>query len=166
MIYRWCRRAKLQPEDAADVVQEVLAAVAKSVGAYQPLESGGGFRAWLWGITRHRLLDFFRRLRDTPQAEGGTWAQQQMALLPGDPESSSSDASAPAKDPLWHKALELVRAEFEPNTWQAFWHVAVDGRRPADVAQDLGMTVHAVYQAKARVLRKLRTRLAGLEAVE
>ena len=28
LIYRWCRRGRLQPEDAADVVQEVFRTVA------------------------------------------------------------------------------------------------------------------------------------------
>ncbi len=42
------------------------------------------------------------------------------------------------------RAVELVRAEFEDFTWQAFWRVAVDGQRPGDVAEELSMTVHAV----------------------
>ena len=60
LIYRWCRWAGLQPDDAGDVAQQVFASVAKSVGDFRPAASGGGFRAWLWGITRHRLLDWFR----------------------------------------------------------------------------------------------------------
>jgi RNA polymerase sigma-70 factor (ECF subfamily) len=38
----------------------------------------------------------------------------------------------------------------------------VAGRPAADVARELGMTAHAVYLAKARVLRRLREEVAGL----
>ena len=37
-----------------------------------------------------------------------------------------------------------------------FWRTAVDGHAPTDVAADLGLSVNAVYVAKARLLRRLR----------
>jgi RNA polymerase sigma-70 factor (ECF subfamily) len=61
------------------------------------------------------------------------------------------------------RAMELVRAEFEPRTWEAWWKTAVEGRPAADVAADLGMSVTAVYKAKSRVLLRLRQELAGLQ---
>ena len=33
-----------------------------------------------------------------------------------------------AEDALLHRALDVIRGEFEPRTWQAFWRTAVDGR--------------------------------------
>jgi RNA polymerase sigma-70 factor (ECF subfamily) len=59
--------------------------------------------------------------------------------------------------------LDAVRAEFEDRTWWAFWQVVIDGRTPA---ADLGMTLGAVYKAKARVLRRVRVELEGLDAAE
>jgi DNA-directed RNA polymerase specialized sigma24 family protein len=38
----------------------------------------------------------------------------------------------------------------------------IDGRAPADVAEELGMTRQALYKAKSRVLRRLRHDLDGL----
>ncbi len=61
-----------------------------------------------------------------------------------------------------HRALELIRSEFESRTWDAFWGVAVGGGKPADVAADLEMTVAAVYMAKSRVLRRLREEFTEL----
>ena len=58
-----------------------------------------------------------------------------------------------------HRAVELVRGEFEPRTWDAWYKTAVEGRRPADVADEMGMTLHAVYKAKSRVLLRLRREL-------
>jgi RNA polymerase sigma-70 factor (ECF subfamily) len=62
--------------------------------------------------------------------------------------------------------LELVRAEFADRTWQAFWQTAVDHQRGVDVAKSLGMTVDAVYQAKSRVLRRVRELLRDAEEAD
>ncbi|MDY0166995.1 MAG: hypothetical protein RBS80_10655 [Thermoguttaceae bacterium] len=82
-----------------------------------------------------------------------------------------TDPSLPDGQPnpeanVWHRAVKLVQAEFEASTWRAFWRVAVDGQRPADVAEELGMTLHAVYKAKSRVLRRVRQELADLEEAD
>jgi RNA polymerase sigma-70 factor (ECF subfamily) len=58
------------------------------------------------------------------------------------------------------RALELMRAEFEPATWRACWEFVVNDRPAADVAAELGVTVNAVYLAKGRVLRRLREELS------
>ena len=39
---------------------------------------------------------------------------------------------------LFRRATELMRAEFEERTWQAFWMVVIDSRRAAEVASQLG----------------------------
>lgn len=62
------------------------------------------------------------------------------------------------------RSIQWVRAESEERTWQAFWRVMADGQRPAGVAQELDMSPAAVYQAKARILRRLRQHLSELEA--
>ncbi len=63
------------------------------------------------------------------------------------------------------RALDQVRAEFEDRSWQAFWRVAVDGRRAADVAAELKISVNAVYVARSRILRRLRD-ILGPDLVE
>ena len=55
-----------------------------------------------------------------------------------------------------------MKTEFQPTTWQACWEHVVTGRPAAAVAQQLGITVNAVYLAKSRVLRRLRQELEGL----
>ncbi len=67
-----------------------------------------------------------------------------------------------AEKSISRRAVELVRAEFEPRTWEAWWKTAVEGRPAADVAAELGMSLAAVYKAKSRVLLRLRQELAGL----
>ena len=164
VVYRWCRQSALGPEDAADVVQEVFTAVAAHVDQFRRDRPGDSFGGWLHSITRNKIRDVYRRRQGKPEARGGTDARQQLAEIGGPTEPS--DPSAACEDGLdaWlsRRGLELVRAEFENRTWEAFWRTAVEGHAPAHVAEDLGMSVQAVYKAKSRVLRRLRQELGGL----
>jgi RNA polymerase sigma-70 factor (ECF subfamily) len=82
-------------------------------------------------------------------------------LPEAEPEESRADPATGSAG-LMRRALELIRRDFEEHTFRAFWQTAVDGRPAADVAADLGLTVDAVYQAKSRVLRRLREELSPL----
>jgi len=58
--------------------------------------------------------------------------------------------------------LDLVDEEFEPTTLRAFRRLALDGVSGAEVAQELGLSVAAVYVAKSRVLARIRQEAEGL----
>ncbi len=73
--------------------------------------------------------------------------------------STSGDGKASEGQLLSHRALELVRGEFEDRTWQAFWRITAEDQPPAAVAEELKMTLAAVYKAKSRVLCRLRQEL-------
>ena len=161
VIYLWARQAGLQPDDAADVVQEVLGAVADKVEDFRRERTGDTFQGWLWTITRNKIRDHFRRVQDRPEARGGTDAQQRILQIPELPEPSSDD-HAEVGSRVARSALELIRAEFEDRTWRAFWRMAIDGCPAADVAEELGISIRAVYQGKYRVLRRIRQELDEL----
>ena len=160
-VYGWCRRAGLQPADAADVGQEVFAAVARAIDGFRHDRAGDTFRGWLRVITRNKLIDHSRRRQKQPEAQGGTEAHRQFQQLAEQdlPEDSQEDLGR-----LYHRALELVRGEFEARTWEAFWRAAVEGQSPALIAADLGVTPAAVRKAKSRVLHRLREEVGDLIA--
>jgi len=164
LVYYWCRRHSLTSEDAADVFQEVFSAVSASIGGFRRGRQGGGtFRGWLWTITRNKIRDHYRRKSMREAAAGGTEAQRRLAEIPEELTDDSTDQAERSQvDSLFHRGLELVRAEFEQRTWEAFWRVAIDGHRAADMAEELGISANGVRQAKSRVLRRLRERLGDL----
>ena len=158
VVYGWSRRCGLQSADAADVVQDVFAAVWKSIEGFRRDRPGDSFRGWLWTITRNKVRD---RARDAgPAASGGTDARLVLERLAAAPDD---EPPAPPSALIARGALELVRAEFEPRTWQAFWRTTVVGTPAAEVGEELGMSVAAVYKCKSRVLHRLRQELAGLD---
>ena len=160
VVYRWCRQLGVGRADAADVVQEVFAAVAAGAVRFRRETPEHSFGAWLRTITRSKACDHFRRRRGLLDAEGGTTAQQRLLNLPESAEESLSLSVSLKPDARFvHRALEVVRAEFEPRTWDAFWRIAVDGQSPAEAAEAMRLSLSAVYQAKSRVLRRLRREL-------
>ncbi len=152
LVEYWCRRGGVEA-DAADLVQEVFLAVAQDLERFEH-RGPGSFRGWLRGITRHKLLDYYRKAQRQAAAEGGSTALHRLQEIPDPQPGSSEDADEVSG--LYRRALELIRSEFEERTWQAFWLSAVEGRDTAAVAAELGMSPVAVRIAKSRVLARLR----------
>lgn len=157
MVYRWTRKAGLQPDDAKDVVQNVFLSVASDIDRFRRNRPGDSFRGWLWTICRHKILDFFRDRQNLPHVAGGTTAQLRMQQV-AEPEPTPPD-DQDEMCRLRHRALALLRGQFERHIWEAFLRTAIHGDRPLDVAKDLGISVATVYRAKFRVLSQLRGEL-------
>jgi RNA polymerase sigma-70 factor (ECF subfamily) len=149
LIYRYCQQRGLQAADAADVTQEVLAQVARSISNYDYQPERGRFRNWLGTVTRNKI----RRFREG-KGRHACGREDELAELP-----------APEPDPDWtahfhaevfRLACERVRGQFTPTSWQAFELVWLERRSAPKVANELGLPVEAVYVAKSRVLKRLR----------
>jgi RNA polymerase sigma-70 factor (ECF subfamily) len=164
VIYRWCRRSGVSAEDSADVLQEVLAAVIRHLPGFRRDRPEDSFGGWLATITRNKIRDHYRRRHGRGEARGGSTAQRQLSEIPSPPEPSEEHIRPDAESAacLSRRVLEMIRAEFEACTWEAFWRVTVQGQPPAHVAEDLKMSAAAVYMAKSRVLRRLRQVLGEL----
>jgi len=163
LVYHWCQKLDVSPDDAQDVVQEVFKSVAQRIEDFRKDRPQDTFRGWLRVITRHKAIDHYRRSSKQATAAGGTEAQHRLAEFPA-PELGDDDADdRTAQNLLFHQALRLIRENFQPQTWQAFWRVVVDDCTPAEAAAELSMTAGAVRVAKCRVLQRLREELCDLE---
>lgn len=160
LVLSWCRRWGASEADGADVAQEVFVAVVSGIDRFRREREGDTFRGWLRGITRNKLLRLGERRRSQPMAQGGTDANIRFHEVPDTP-LDETDPVEEERD-LYRRALDLVRDEFEPATWRAFWRVAVDGLTAPEAADELGLSPASVRQAKSRVLRRLRVELGDL----
>jgi RNA polymerase sigma-70 factor (ECF subfamily) len=154
LIYGYCRKSGLQDADAADVTQEVLQQVSRSIRGFVYDQEKGRFRDWLRMVTRRKVLRFLERTRD------GAAAADRAEPLDGMVESA---ADAEWTDDFHARilkvALEQVRPRFEPSTWRAFERTWVGGEDPREVAQEVGLAIDQVYAAKSRVLKLLRAQV-------
>lgn len=166
VIYRFARQRGLQDADAADLMQDVLRSVARHVGALEYDPRKGTFRGWLYTITRNKIYNFLMAQRRRPRARGDQLQQEQLDNAPAREQSDTPDAAweREYQRQLSWQAMERVRHEFQPNTWQAFWLTAVEGKAAAEVGELLKMSPGAVYVAKCRVLARLREEVQQLLA--
>ena len=152
LLFSWARTLGLQDADAADLVQDVLVQLLRTLPTFR-YDRRQRFRGWLWTVVRNRWATVKRQ----PASAQG---------LPAE-EAAVGDAAVEVeekeyRDYLVGRALRLMQAEFQPTTWQAFWQCAVCDRPGGEVAAELGLTVAAVYAARSRVLRRLRQDVGGL----
>jgi RNA polymerase sigma-70 factor (ECF subfamily) len=159
LIYRLARRKGLQDADARDVCQEVFRAVAQAIGRWDLDPAQGSFRGWLARIARNLLVNFLTRRPYRLRGSGSTSIQDLLEAQPAEDPSATAWFEAEYRRRLFQWAADAVRGEFAPTTWQAFWRTAVEGRPPADVAAELGLSVGAVYIARSRILARLRRRI-------
>jgi RNA polymerase sigma factor (sigma-70 family) len=164
LVYGFARQRGLQDADAADLTQEVFLAVSQAAGRWQYDPRQGTFRGWLYGITRNKVAKFLQRRRNQPQ---GTGDSQALGLLAEQPDP------APDLEAAWEQEYQLhlfrlaaaqVQESFAPTTWQAFWRTAVEGHSAGAVAEELGLSVGAVYVARSRVLARLAEEVQRLQS--
>ncbi len=162
MLYRFVRSRGLQDADAADLVQDVLRSVGMAIGRLEYQKEKGGFRAWLFTITRNKLYTYFER-RQRAGPTGNDTAQFELL-------NQATDRRSPL-DEQWElehqrqlvaKAVERMKPQIEPKTWAAFELTAIDGLSAVEAGKRLGMKSGAIYVARSRVTAKLRTEVERL----
>jgi DNA-directed RNA polymerase specialized sigma24 family protein len=109
-----------------------------------------------------RTADYWRAIDADTQAQGGSGATAALQQI-ADPDSELNRQWDEEHDRyVVHCLLDRVEEEFEPITLQAFRRLALDGVSGAEAAQELGLSVAAVYVAKSRVLARMRQEAEGL----
>jgi len=159
LVYRLARRKGLQDADACDVCQDVFRAVARSIERWDPDPARGSFRGWLSRIARNLLVNFLTRADVHARGSGSTSIHELLdAQAAADP-AATAVFEAEYRRRVFQWAAEEVRGQFASSTWRAFWQTAVEGRAPNLVADELGLSVGAVYIARSRVLGRLKRQI-------
>ena len=162
VIYRVLRRTGLQDADALEVLQELFLAVNRNIGSWEHGAERGSFRGWLRRVTRNLVVSWVRRQKrqvTTSSLDLDALLESQPTVV--SPETDEFDREL--RRVLFHLASERVRGEVRPQTWQAFWEVAVSGVSVAEAARKLAMTAGAVRVAKCRIIARLREVVAEME---
>jgi RNA polymerase sigma-70 factor (ECF subfamily) len=151
VLYHWAHRSGLNGADAADLVQEVFLLLVEKLPhlIYDPRRR---FRGWLWTVTRNKIRE---RRRRQPVAPTGERVPVEELEAPDEGDPLADDEY---RQLVVRRALELMRTDFQPRTWQACWQHIVEGTK----ASEMGLSDGALWAAKFRVLSRLRRDLAGL----
>ncbi len=157
-VFRLAKRYGLQQADADDLVQEVLAAVAKSVTQWLERENRSSFRAWLFRIARNTAIDFLTRRKHRPWCAGGDDAARQFDEVAA-AEEVSGDFDIEYRREVFHWASQRIRDSVSETTWMAFWLSSVEDQPINEVAKQVDMSVGSVYIARSRVMKRLRQKV-------
>ncbi len=151
LIRNFARHQRLQPADVDDIVQDVLVALTKAMPGFTYDPSKGKFRSYLKTVTLHAIFARSRQKRG------------EVALVDMKTAAEAAGADA-ATESLWdeqwrqyhlRQAMRIIESEFNEADISAFKQYGVSGRSAKDVADELGVSVDSIYQAKSRILKRL-----------
>jgi len=146
-----------------DVIQETLLTLVAKLPTYRyvPNETGY-FHNYLTGVLRRKALRICERNKRRCEVMA-EYRQEPQFRVDGDEREEQN-----WRDSLYEIALEQTLADetIQSRTKQMFIRTAVNGEKPEDVADSLGVNRNAVDQAKNRMIEKLRTIVGQLESVD
>jgi RNA polymerase sigma factor (sigma-70 family) len=159
-------RLDLHAEDAADIVQEVMAAIMEEFRkqrlglrpAFQH-KGAGSFRAWLREVMHHRTLAYLRSERLRRPVPNGEELLRQLA-------TEDSDLSR-----LWNQqhearaiqyAWETIQLEFDERAWRPVRAVLFQRRPTREVAREFAIPLRTLFSYQKVIKERLRDLLAGM----
>lgn len=156
VIYRVAIRKGLQPADAENLIQEVLAAVAGSVSKWLDREDRSGFRAWLFTIARNESIDMVTRRATRSLGRDGETVNRMLAELPANSDLSQ-EIELEYRRSIFQWAASHVRKTVDESTWQAFWLTSINGLSVKQAADELKIQLGQIYCARSRIMAKIKS---------
>lgn len=163
-IAAFCRGVfQADAETAEDVAQEVLIKIVRAMRAnqYDPAKS---FRKWLKAVTGNAMRDVLRaRSRELTHGSGDS---EILALLQQVPAQGATEEligrlSTDFRRDLLSAVAIQVEQRVDQQTWRAY-QMTVGGMPAAKVAESVGLSVPAIYQARSRIKHMLRQEISKL----
>ena len=135
-IYNFAYRLTGNPDDASDLMQEVLLRVRRGLAGYTP----GSFEGWLWRITRNAFLDDVRRRKRRP-----------TVALPEDDRTAFGSVSEPED--------VLAETRLPEHLQQALLALPFDFREAVVMCDVVGLTYDEIAEATAIPVGTVRSRI-------
>lgn len=173
LIHRVAQKLGVRDDEAAEIAQDTLIAVARAVDRFDASRGQGTFRGWLARIARNQTLSLLRK-------RGHTLTCQPIERSNSDGlEDSLKQLVEPSIDDpleklfddehrrqLFLSAVQVVRPRFQESNWRAFWETAVRGRSVTEVAEEIGLRPAQVYVARSRIIASLKSQVESLSRTE
>jgi RNA polymerase sigma-70 factor (ECF subfamily) len=160
-VYRFGMNMCRDPEDAKDVLQDTLLAMARGVRDFRGASS---ISTWLYTIARSFCIKKRRRNKFAPEAErsldtDASFEAKHMAAPGHDPDEALAGREV-------ERALEQAIAALDPMYREVLLLRDVEGLTAPEVAQVLGVSTDAVKSRLHRARMAVRERVAPLLGVE
>lgn len=160
LVMSYCQRRGLQETDAQDVAQEVMILVSKGIDRFRYDPERGQFRNWLGTVTHRAMLKHLTKISKIARREGGDHTGRRT-VTQGSPSLHEEWWEVFASH-VFRAATNRIRPEFDEVTWHAFNANYVESLSADSVAQHLERSVGWVYQAKCKVMSRLKEEILYL----
>lgn len=161
ILVAFLRRMGLNETDAADVAQDTLACFVKDYRLHKYDRQHGRLRSWLIGIARCRLVDARRATRRRFEVRG-------ESAIQGMPDDCDAESIWEIEERrfIFEQAVAELRqtTRFNEKTIEAFDRVVLKQEAVESVSAHLGLTAQEIYNAKNRVVDRLREIVKRYEA--
>ena len=134
------------PNDVDDMTQEVFLVAYRQLSTFR---KGDDFGAWLRGIARNKLHDYFRSSARRGKALE-RFREEVARIVEDDLESAASSDSAESIEALLRCIGRL------PEKLRRVVRAGLDGDKPTDLAMELVTSVGAIYNLHYRANQLLR----------
>lgn len=153
ILVGFLRRMGLNENDAADVAQETLACFVQDYRAGKYNRQQGRLRSWLIGIARCRLADLRRAKGRRRELRG----ESAIGDVPDDADTESVWETE-QRQFIFEQAVRELRqtSRFNERTIAAFERVVLRREAVDAVSAELGLSPQEIYNAKNRVVERLR----------
>lgn len=165
MLLSYAKRVGLSDADAQDVVAETLTTFLQAYRAGRYERERARLKSWLGGIIHNKILKLHAR-RTTASLDVVQPEDRGQPMEPAATEDQDEAFEREWQLDRLNAALNILRRESDPNTYQAFDLYALKDWPVAKVASFLNMTPNAVYISKTRTLKRLRQIVQQLVAEE
>jgi RNA polymerase sigma-70 factor (ECF subfamily) len=171
LVFSVATKSGLTREEAYDVVQETIIAIARQVqrGQYDP--RAGSFKAWLLQMTRWRILDQFRARKRQPSLadQGDANTEDNSSHILDKIAAENNNVldkiwDQEWKDNIFSAALERVKSKVSPRQFQIFDCYVLKGWGVTKTSEVLGINSAQVYLAKHRVGSLVKKEVKALES--
>ena len=153
-VFRVARLRGMDADDADDIVQQVMLAVASHIDRFKYDRDRGHFRQWVRRITDNKVRDVRRQPR-----------------LPGDAGLDDCIETGAQADEIWEHqwrlqdiqyCLDEMDSSLATHRLEAFRLYVMEGLTARETAARVGMTIGHVYVTRTQIIRKIRKRMRTL----
>ena len=159
-VVAFAKKMGLGQADAEDAAQETLLAFAEAFRRGQYDASKGRLSRFLFGIAYRQSL---KARRVAGKGAGGGVESAFWSQVP-DEQAATGIWDTEWERSILDRCLSQVKQEFEAQTFAAFDLVVRNERSAEDAAKELGITIKSVYNAKHRILKRIRELRADFDS--
>jgi RNA polymerase sigma factor (sigma-70 family) len=169
LIYGFAVRRGLSHEEAQEVVQETVVAVAKSIGNFKYDPQVCAFKTWLLSVTRSKVADQFARRARHANSTAPPHEDAANSDMPETADKLQMEQWDKVWEDEWQKnlmetAIRRVKEGVSIEQYQMFDLFVLKEWPARDVAKALGVTTAHVYVAKHRISKLIRNEVEALKS--